>query len=177
MKKLVLLLGIMLFFVSCQAEEQEFANPSTSSEAAAPTIEHVSIPLTDSQLLELFRNMSPLAQTRVAVFYLSSKEEIEYWSTVGPGVLVVHFGASWSGPCKLYRSTFAKVANDYPSQACYFGYVDIDDLGAQVTAKYGVRAAPTTLIIKYNTIVATAVGRLEETTLKALVDQYKNTQY
>jgi len=173
MKKLVFLLGIMLFFVSCQAEEQEFANPSTSSEAAAPTIEHVSIPLTDSQLLELFRNMSPLAQTRVAVFRFLTEEDIRIWSLSGPGVLVVHFGASWSGPSKLYRLTFEKVANNYTSDECYFGYADVDDLGDQVTAKYGVHEVPTTLIIKNSEIVAKAVGLIREETLKALVNQYK----
>lgn len=86
MKKLVLLLGIILYLVSCKVEEPKFANQSTFLEAETTTIEHVSIPLTNSQLLELFRNMSPLAQTRVAVFNLLTEGEVEFWSTEGPGV-------------------------------------------------------------------------------------------
>ena len=91
MKKLVLLLGIILYLVSCKVEEPKFANQSTFLEAETTTIEHVSIPLTNSQLLELFRNMSPLAQTRVAVFNLLTEGEVEFWSTEGPGVLVMYF--------------------------------------------------------------------------------------
>ena len=92
MKKLVLLLGIILYLVSCKVEEPKFANQSTFLEAETTTIEHVSIPLTNSQLLELFRNMSPLAQTRVAVFNLLTEEDIRIWSTTGPGVLAIYFG-------------------------------------------------------------------------------------
>lgn len=113
MKKLVLLLGIILYLVSCKVEEPKFANQSTFLEAETTTIEHVSIPLTNSQLLELFRNMSPLAQTRVAVFNLLTEGEVEFWSTEGPGVLVMYFTAPWNGPCKRYRLIFEKVANDY----------------------------------------------------------------
>ena len=49
MKKLVLLLGIILYLVSCKVEEPKFANQSTFLEAETTTIEHVSIPLTNSQ--------------------------------------------------------------------------------------------------------------------------------
>ena len=155
MKKLVLLLGIILYLVSCKVEEPKFANQSTFLEAETTTIEHVSIPLTNSQLLELFRNMSPLAQTE------------------GPGVLVMYFTAPWNGPCKRYRLIFEKVANDYTNKECHFGRIDIDQAGEDIATKYGVNTLPTTLIIKNNKIVAKAVGLIREETLRALVNQYK----
>ena len=142
-------------------------------EAETTTIEHVSIPLTNSQLLELFRNMSPLAQTRVAVFNLLTEGEVEFWSTEGPGVLVMYFTAPWNGPCKRYRLIFEKVANDYTNKECHFGRIDIDQAGEDITTKYGVNTLPTTLIIKNNKIVAKAVGLIREETLRALVNQYK----
>jgi len=150
MKKLVLLLGIILYLVSCKVEEPKFANQSTFLEAETTTIEHVSIPLTNSQLLELFRNMSPLAQTRVAVFNLLTEGEVEFWSTEGPGVLVMYFTAPWNGPCKRYRLIFEKVANDYTNKECHFGRIDIDQAGEDIATKYGVNTLPTTLIIKNN---------------------------
>ena len=173
MKKLVLLLGIILYLVSCKVEEPKFANQSTFLEAETTTIEHVSIPLTNSQLLELFRNMSPLAQTRVAVFNLLTEGEVEFWSTEGPGVLVMYFTAPWNGPCKRYRLIFEKVANDYTNKECHFGRIDIDQAGEDIATKYGVNTLPTTLIIKNNKIVAKAVGLIREETLRALVTQYK----
>ena len=142
-------------------------------EAETTTIEHVSIPLTNSQLLELFRNMSPLAQTRVAVFNLLTEGEVEFWSTEGPGVLVMYFTAPWKGPCKRYRLIFEKVANDYTNKECHFGRIDIDQAGEDIATKYGVNTLPTTLIIKNNKIVAKAVGLIREETLRALVNQYK----
>ena len=63
MKKLVFLLSINLFLISCKVEEQNFSNQSAFLDAETPTIEHISIPLTDAQLLELFQNLNPLAQT------------------------------------------------------------------------------------------------------------------
>ena len=189
MKKLVLLLGIILYLVSCKVEEPKFANQSTFLEAETTTIEHVSIPLTNSQLLELFRNMSPLAQTRVAVFNLLTEGEVEFWSTEGPGVLVMYFTAPLintqpflpsftsrrigNGPCKRYRLIFEKVANDYTNKECHFGRIDIDQAGEDIATKYGVNTLPTTLIIKNNKIVAKAVGLIREETLRALVNQYK----
>ena len=175
MKKLVLLLGIILYLVSCKVEEPKFANQSTFLEAETTTIEHVSIPLTNSQLLELFRNMSPLAQTRVAVFNLLTEEDIRIWSTTGPGVLAIYFWAAWHGPSRMYASRFEKVAEWYTNEECYFGKINFEDIDQQIRTKYGVNEMPTTFIIKQNEIVAKAVGIIEESTLKALVNQYKAT--
>ena len=58
MKKLVLLLGIILYLVSCKVEEPKFANQSTFLEAETTTIEHVSIPLTNSQYESFGTNTS-----------------------------------------------------------------------------------------------------------------------
>ena len=104
MKKLVLLLGIILYLVSCKVEEPKFANQSTFLEAETTTIEHVSIPLTNSQLLELFRNMSPLAQTRVAVFNLLTEgDSTNSGQLEGPGVLSdILLRHPWRGPCRMY---------------------------------------------------------------------------
>lgn len=156
-----------------QGRRTEICKPVNILEAETTTIEHVSIPLTNSQLLELFRNMSPLAQTRVAVFNLLTEGEVEFWSTEGPGVLVMYFTAPWNGPCKRYRLIFEKVANDYTNKECHFGRIDIDQAGEDIATKYGVNTLPTTLIIKNNKIVAKAVGLIREETLRALVNQYK----
>lgn len=124
-------------------------------------------------ITRIIRNMSPLAQTRVAVFNLLTEGEVEFWSTEGPGVLVMYFTAPWNGPCKRYRLIFEKVANDYTNKECHFGRIDIDQAGEDIATKYGVNTLPTTLIIKNNKIVAKAVGLIREETLRALVNQYK----
>ena len=67
---------------------------------------------------------------------------------------------------------FESIANNYTNQECHFGRIDVDkatDLGNN----YRISKLPTTFIIKQNQIVATAVGVLQNQTLKALVDQYK----
>ena len=79
---------------------------------------------------------------------------------------------SWCGPCKMYNAIFESIANNYTNQECHFGRIDVDkatDLGNN----YRISKLPTTFIIKQNQIVATAVGVLQNQTLKALVDQYK----
>ncbi|WP_417020613.1 hypothetical protein, partial [Alistipes shahii] len=53
--------------------------------------------------------------------------------------------------------------------------INFEDIDQQIRTKYGVNEMPTTFIIKQNEIVAKAVGIIEESTLKALVNQYKAT--
>ena len=72
----------------------------------------------------------------------------------------------------MYNAIFESIANNYINQECHFGRIDVDkatDLGNN----YRISKLPTTFIIKQNQIVATAVGVLQNQTLKALVDQYK----
>ena len=144
MKKLVLLLGIILYLVSCKVEEPKFANQSTFLEAETTTIE-------------------------------LTEEDIRIWSTTGPGVLAIYFWAPWHGPSRMYASRFEKVAEWYTNEECYFGKINFEDIDQQIRTKYGVNEMPTTFIIKQNEIVAKAVGIIEESTLKALVNQYKAT--
>lgn len=173
MKKLVFLLSINLFLISCKVEEQNFSNQSAFLDAETPTIEHISIPLTDAQLLELFQNLNPLAQTRAAVFNLLTEEDVRIWSKTEPCVLVVYFSAPWNGPSKMYKPLFDKVANDYTNKECHFGCIDIDQAEKDIAAKYGVTLIPTTLIIKNDQIVAKAAGLITEETLRVLINQYK----
>jgi len=111
----------------------------------------------------------------VAVFNLLTEEDIRIWSTTGPGVLAIYFWAPWHGPSRMYASRFEKVAEWYTNEECYFGKINFEDIDQQIRTKYGVNEMPTTFIIKQNEIVAKAVGIIEESTLKALVNQYKAT--
>ena len=124
---------------------------------------------------QLYGLIGPNGAGKTTVFNLLTEEDIRIWSTTGPGVLAIYFWAPWHGPSRMYASRFEKVAEWYTNEECYFGKINFEDIDQQIRTKYGVNEMPTTFIIKQNEIVAKAVGIIEESTLKALVNQYKAT--
>lgn len=58
-----------------------------------------------------------------------------------PLPVLVHFCATWSGPCKQLAPILEKIADDYAGQI-KVGKLDIDN-EPQMAAKYGVRSVPT----------------------------------
>lgn len=81
---------------------------------------------------------------------------------------VIDFWAEWCGPCKNYAPVFEDVSESIDS--VNFGKVDMEehqDLGTQL----GVRALPTTLVLKGDDEVARKSGAMNEDELTKFVQE------
>lgn len=81
--------------------------------------------------------------------------------------VLVDFGATWCGPCKVLAPIVEKLADEFAGKykVCK---VDIDE-APTVTAKFGIRGVPTVLVFKNGQKTGQHVGVTnKETLLKML---------
>lgn len=70
--------------------------------------------------------------------------------------VIVDFGATWCGPCKMIAPYIDQLSEEYAGKALVFK-VDVDDCGG-LAAKFGIRNVPTVLFFKGGQIVDKNVG-------------------
>ncbi|MFB6291927.1 MAG: thioredoxin [Candidatus Nanohaloarchaea archaeon] len=80
---------------------------------------------------------------------------------------VIDFWAEWCGPCKKYAPIFEEVAEEMGD--VNFGKVDMEE-HQQLGTQLGVRALPTTLVIRDGEEVARSAGVLQEDELRDFVE-------
>ncbi len=163
MKKLISFILAISIFSSCETEK----NADSQLAVTEPYIEHVYIPLTDAQISGLYDVLTH-AQTRSVVFVSSLDEFRTYLNS---SLVAVYFGASWCGPCRMYRPIFFKVSDRYTVSTCRFLEVDVDS-SPDIVNIFGIMTIPTTIIIKDGKEVARAIGALQESTLVNLINNY-----
>lgn len=164
MKRIILLFSALAVFSSCEIEKHA---DFQLTEITEPKIEHVCIPLTDAQIIGLYDASNPI-QTRSVVLVSSLEEFKTYLNT---SLVAVYFGASWCGPCKMYRPIYFKVSDNYTAKTCRFLEVDIED-APDIATEFKIQSIPTTIIIKDGQEVARATGVLQENTLVNLINNY-----
>jgi len=82
--------------------------------------------------------------------------------------VLVDFGATWCGPCKILAPIVEKLADENVGKykICK---VDIDD-APTVTAKFGIRGVPTVLVFKNGEKTGQHVGVTNKETLLKMLD-------
>lgn len=63
-----------------------------------------------------------------------------------PLPVLVHFSATWCGPCKMVQHTVDKIADDFAGKV-KVGTLDIDD-SPETAKKFAVRSAPTCIVFQ-----------------------------
>lgn len=84
--------------------------------------------------------------------------------------VLVDFWAEWCGPCKMIAPILTEVALDYLDQLT-IAKMDVDH-NSQTPGQYGVRGIPTLMLFKDGELVATKVGALTKSQLKAFIDSH-----
>ena len=74
--------------------------------------------------------------------------------------LIIDFGASWCGPCKMFAPVFEKVKADY-SGSYDFKKVDVDE-ESDLAQKFNIFSVPTVVAIKDGKEVARVSGYMSE---------------
>ncbi len=69
---------------------------------------------------------------------------------------LVDFWAEWCAPCRMFASTFDKLAQNYGS-TILFAKVNVDEL-PELAERYEVRSIPTTLLFRGGKVAERFVG-------------------
>jgi thioredoxin 2 len=79
--------------------------------------------------------------------------------------VVVDFWAEWCGPCKAMAPFYEKVAGEL-EPAMRFLKLDTDR-APELSARYGIRGIPTTIVFRGGREVARRTGAMDATTLRS----------
>ena len=169
MKRLLYILPILIFFSACQKEVAPRPERNDFAEVEEPVIEHVNIPLKDEQISKLFAAAELISSdTRSNIYQNVNIQEL----LPREGLVVIMFGAPWSGPSVVYFDIFMDYAKACEHTDVAFAYYNID-ANPNIAVEFGIRTIPTTIFIKNNMQVANTVGILHIATLDELVEQYR----
>ena len=81
--------------------------------------------------------------------------------------VLVDFGATWCGPCKILAPIVEKLADEYKGKV-KVGKLDIDD-SPGVASKFGIRSVPTVLVFRGGKESGRHVGVTNKDTLVKLL--------
>jgi thioredoxin 1 len=84
--------------------------------------------------------------------------------------ILVDFWADWCGPCKMVAPILEEIAQEYADKVIV-AKLNIDQ-NPQTAPKFGIRGIPTLLLFKQGSVVATQVGALSKSQLKAFIDSH-----
>jgi thioredoxin len=108
----------------------------------------------------------------MAIHDIQSKEQlVKLFTERKPNdILVVHWTASWCGPCKQVQPTIDKMAQD--SKNVEFARIDVDDQ-AELAGEAQISAVPTFHVFKDNAQVGEVQGA-QPTVLQALIEKHSS---
>ena len=136
-------------------------------------IKECNIPLTTEELGNLLGKCSFIknSESKAPYIEIMSNENIKIWST--NNLLVLAFYTTTCGPCMVYLPFLQSYALNCDYSNIYFGQCDAASY-PELAIKYNIHAVPTTIFIKNSTVLASAVGVINSSTLDALISQYKD---
>jgi len=84
--------------------------------------------------------------------------------------VMVDFGATWCGPCRMIAPYMEQLSDEYAGKAVV-AKVDVDECPG-ISAKYGIRNVPTVLIFKNGEIVDKNVGAAPKATFEEKLKKF-----
>ncbi len=82
--------------------------------------------------------------------------------------VLVDYWAEWCGPCKMITPVLDEIAQEYVGKL-KIAKLNIDE-NTNTPPKYGIRGIPTLMLFKGGDVLATKVGVLSKSQLKAFID-------
>ena len=97
-----------------------------------------------------------------------TQDNFETEATKSTVPVLVDFWAEWCGPCKMIGPALEEIAGELAGKLTV-AKVDIDD-NPMTPNQYGVRGIPTLILFKDGKQVATKVGAMPKSALKAWIE-------
>lgn len=95
--------------------------------------------------------------------------DVPTFETLGPGVTLLDFTATWCPPCRVLGMTLRGLAGDYSGRVQFFA-VDVDVVPA-LAERFGVRAMPTLVVWRDGREVGRIVGNRPRRFVADVLDQ------
>lgn len=87
-----------------------------------------------------------------------------------PQTVLVDFGATWCGPCRMIAPVINEISNEYNN---IIKVVKVNtDSNPTVAAEYAIRSIPTLMIFKNGVRVDTVIGAVPRSTLINTLNKY-----
>lgn len=90
--------------------------------------------------------------------------------TIGQGVSLVDFWATWCGPCKMLAPTIEELSEDYEGKAKVCK-VDVDE-NADLAQRYGIYSIPSVFIFKDGEVKEKLIGFRTKSQIAGVLDKY-----